>query len=156
MNAPAELVHRRSSVDDLDGRIMQVEQRLIAREECLRLGIDAAALRVRVAARPWRRALPVIGLLLGASFLVGLWRRRRPQAPATALPDRRHHGGADDARRGAGFRWAHLVATGWTLLPATWRSRISPAAASTLVATALPLLAWLRHRREPIARQPGA
>jgi apolipoprotein D and lipocalin family protein len=146
MNAPscAEREHRAGGLPDLDTRIMLVEQRLIAREQSLRRGIDAIGLRVRRAVRPWCRALPAIGLTLGASLLATLWWRRRPLGRGAASPGGRHAG---DARHGAGIPWVHLVTLGWPLLPAAWRARISPATASTLVALGLPLMEWLRRSR---------
>jgi apolipoprotein D and lipocalin family protein len=138
---------------DLDTRILEVEQRLIAREEKLRRGIDGLSLRAQHALGPWRRALPAIGLTLAVSFLGALawgWKRRSPLARRGADAMARHAADSADQGGHGGIPWVRLVALGWPLLPSAWRARVSPATASTLAAVGLPLIEWLFHgRRAP-------
>jgi len=155
MKAPsfASLPSPEPAAPDLDTRILQVEQRLIAREEKLRRGIDGLGLRVRRTLRPWRRALPAIGLTLAASALGGLaWRWTRHRATGRKVHGAAARQPADSGAPGAeaGIPWVRLVALGWPLLPSAWRARISPATASTLVALGLPAIEWLLQGRRPV------
>lgn len=135
---------------DLDARILRAEHRLIAREERLRQGIDALGQRVRQSVRPWRHALPAVAAALGMSALVALglrWQRRgalwHKAAKATPSPD------AAATAYDGGIPWVRLLALGWPMLPAAWRSKLSPATASTLVALGLPTIEWLLRGRRP-------
>jgi len=154
MNAPSfasRSAPEAGAPPDLDARILRVEQRLVAREERLRRGIDGLGLRMRRTLRPWRRALPALGLTLAVSslgLLAWWWHRRGPPGQRVADAAARH--AADTAGQGGGgIPWVRLVALGWPMLPAAWRARISPATASTLVAVGLPTIEWLLHGRRP-------
>jgi apolipoprotein D and lipocalin family protein len=148
---------------DLDARILLVEQRLIAREQTLRRGIADLGQRLRATHEPWRRALPALGLALAAVTLAAIawrWRRRaRPHRHAVPALAAAPHAAAAAAASTAGsdIPWVRLVALGWPLLPARWRSRVSPATASSLVALGLPLVEWLLHGRKlpPPATAPA-
>lgn len=134
---------------DLDTRILQVEQRLIAREESLRVGVACLGQRVRQKLHVGRHALPTIGLsvVVAALGAVVWWKWSRASRPA-ANPQRSHSAPAGSGRPGE-LPWVRLVALAWPMLPAAWRSRVSPATASTLAALGLPLIERLLHGRPP-------
>jgi apolipoprotein D and lipocalin family protein len=134
---PASLTSaERLSPDDLDARILQVEQRLIAREENLRRGLSAFGQRLGEATRPRRWFKPA---LMAGGALAALWllRPRRSSAAAPAAARRR-------ARRRAsgmgGIPWVRLAGLAWPMLPQGWRRHINPVFASTLVTVVLPLV----------------
>jgi apolipoprotein D and lipocalin family protein len=115
---------------DLDARIRAAELRVIARDEQVRA--QARALFER--ARGWLSARRLLLPLAGGA--AALWlSRRRAQTPM---------GRIDAAHRPAQARpalpWTQLLALAWPLLPAAWRSRVSPATAAALASLALPLL----------------
>jgi apolipoprotein D and lipocalin family protein len=134
----------------LDARILQVEQRLIAREQAMRVHVETIGQRLRQKVRAGRQALPLIGLAAAASALVALvwWTLRRRSQPAGPA---QHHAGhaVDTAGRHGELPWVRLAALAWPMLPAAWRSRISPATASTLAAVGLPLVERLLQGRRP-------
>lgn len=134
----------------LDERIRAAEERLVEREHRLRRGARALSQGVQRAVRPWRVALPVFGASVAAA-LWWFWRGRRPHASRTAAPATGVDAGWANETGGTGgsdMPWAHLVVLAWPLLPAAWRSRVSPALASTLVGLGLPVLESLLRRRE--------
>lgn len=117
--APAK--HPPSDGDDLDLRILQAEQRLVAREQALGLSVNALGRRVRRNLKPRRLAMGVAGgalLLLGAGWWLG--RRGAAQPPAQAVPD--------------GAWWSRLIPRvvpfALPLLPQAWRERAGPLAAA--------------------------
>jgi len=129
----------------LDQQILEVEQRLIARQERWRSGVAEIKGRVSRAAKPGRLLLPVGGALFGAIAL-RLWRGRGAAATSTSAiqtaASGQHRGGNAEAP------WISLIALAWPLVPARYRSRISPATASTLVAIGLPVLQGLLGSRK--------
>lgn len=139
---PATLPHPDAA--DLDGRILQVEQRLIAREERLHRSIAGLTSRVRRVTQPGRWFLPVGGAVLGGVFF-WLLRGRGGGAYSTSAVQT----AASGQRRGSNAEapWVSLLALAWPLLPARWRTRISPAAASALVAIGLPVAQGLLGAR---------
>jgi len=134
---------------DLDTRILRVEQRLIAREEALRGSLETMVERVRLKLLAGRRALAVVGVSLAVSVLGGwvAWKLLRGSRRAPAAG--RHAGGAPEAERHGEIPWVRLLALAWPLLPAGWRSQVTPATASTLVAVGLPLVERLLQGRKP-------
>jgi apolipoprotein D and lipocalin family protein len=133
---------------DLDARILQVEQRLVAREQTLRRGLEGVGRRVQRALQPWRRALPAMSATLAVSALAALvWRWQRRRSPlarfSTAAPQP-----SPAAAQGGEFPWVRLVALVWPLLPAAWRTRVSPGTASMVAALGPPMLEWSLHRQE--------
>jgi apolipoprotein D and lipocalin family protein len=148
------------TASDVDARVLQVEERLIAREVRLRRGLAGIGLRMRRGLRPWRRGLPAIGVALALSSLGALawlwWQRRAPHG-AVGGPTGAHHAGDAAAAQGGGIPWVRLVALGWPMLPASWRARVSPSMASSLVALGLPAAEWLLHGRRvpPPATMPS-
>ncbi len=137
----------RPEAAELDDRILQVEQRLIAREDRLRRGMSALTGRVRRATQPARLLLPLGSAVVGG-LLWWLWRGRSTGAHATS----RLQTAASGQHRGSSAEapWVSLIALAWPLVPARWRRRISPATASTLVAIGLPLAqGLLGARRAP-------
>ena len=125
---------------DLEERIALAEARLLARQERLRRGIQTIGQRVQRRVRPWRRTLPVLGGTLVLGILAGWWWLRRPGRPA-ASPAQAPPTGHDD-----GLPWVHLMSLAWPLLPARWRSHVSPATASAVAGIGLPLLEQLLRR----------
>ena len=71
---PASLKRAEAEDDDLDSRILQTEQRLIAREENLRRRLSAFGSRVKEVTQPKRLIAPVLGAALAGSSLWWLLR----------------------------------------------------------------------------------
>jgi len=139
----------------LDERIRAVEERLVEREHRLRRSAHALSQGVQRAVQPWRAALPVAGAA-AAALLWWFWRGRRPQTLRTGAPASTVDAiGAGDAGAN-GVPWVRMVALAWPFLPAAWRSKVSPALASTLVGVGLPVVESLLRRREvpPLATMP--
>lgn len=141
---------------DLDARIRAAELRLIAREEGLLRRVEEVATRVREAARPRRLLVPALGVLAAGAALWWTLRRLRPAGhgavPVPAAP----HGGAG-RHEGGELPWASLLALAWPMLPAPWRSRVSPTTATTLIGVGLPILQRLFESRPapaPLATMP--
>jgi hypothetical protein len=168
MNAPqAPLPASLSRLDGngaaLDARILRAEQCLILREENLRRRTHALTSRVRQAVQPVRRAAPLAGGVLALVALGWLWRRHRPASGGNQdiqVPERTASGPARAAQRvrkawrrdpSRDSQWplANLLSLALSLLPVAWRTRISPASASTVLALALPLARRLLARRTP-------
>lgn len=147
MQATLPVTQARPEHAELDDRILEVEQRLIAREQRLRRGMSQLTRRVRRATQPSRLLLPAGGALFGG-LLLWMWRGRSAAAHTTgrvqAAASGQHRGSSAEAP------WVSLIALAWPLVPARWRTRISPATASTLVAIGLPLAqGLLGSRRGP-------
>ena len=130
---------------DLDTQIEQLEQRLVAREAWLRSTAESLTHRAQLAVTPKPWVLPVVGV--GVVLWLGwrLWHRPEPARQVrVALP-------ANAAARPidglADLPWAGLTALTWPLVPAAWRSRLSPAAAATVVSTVLSIGRRLLRRR---------
>jgi apolipoprotein D and lipocalin family protein len=140
----------------LDERIRRAELRLIAREDTLRRRIDRLGHRLHEVTRPKRFIAPAIGGLV-ALLAIGLLLRGRgrPMAARSARA-----GGAIDPRA-AGVRsdvpWVRLLGLAWPLLPAAWRSRVSPTTAATVLGIGLPVLERLvagqQHAPLPTVQQ---
>lgn len=111
----------------LDLRVSEIEQRLIDRER--RLLDSVRRLRLRVAIEPRR----LLGLLVaavpaaGAVFLMAR-KRRAPQL------------GRSKAATGRGTSLMRYIGLAWPLLPAAWRSQISPSTALPLIGLIGPLI----------------
>jgi apolipoprotein D and lipocalin family protein len=130
---------------DLDTQIGQLEQRLVAREAWVRSTALSLGRRAQHAVSPKSWLLPTVGgvavLWLGWRW----WLHRTPVPPVrAALPVIAAAQGPDEL---AAVPWAGLVALGWPLLPAEWRARVSPAAATAAVSTGLLVLRRLVGRR---------
>jgi apolipoprotein D and lipocalin family protein len=133
---------------DIDARILQVEQRLIAREENLRRGATAFSAQLGDTLKPRRLLKPAL-ITAGVAALL-LWRpARTAAATAAAAPAR-----ASAATGLRGVPWVRLLGLAWPLLPAHWRHRISPGAASAIVAVGLPLAEALFGPRREAADPP--
>lgn len=134
---PASLKRSQAEDGDLDSRIRQTEQRLVLREENMRRRLAVFSSRVKDTAQPKRLIVPVLGAGLAGAALWWLWRGNAPAPRRAAAGD----GGTQtqsSARRGE-LPWVRMVAFVWPLLPEHWRSKVSPATASTVVALGLPL-----------------
>jgi apolipoprotein D and lipocalin family protein len=132
---------------DIDARILQVEQRLIAREENLRRGATAFSAQLGDTLKPRRLLKPAL-ITAGVAALL-LWRPARTAAATAAAPAR-----ASAAAGLRGVPWVRLLGLAWPLLPAHWRHRISPGAASAIVAVGLPLAEALFGPRREAADPP--
>lgn len=140
---------------DLDAQILCVEQRLIAREENLRRGVNAFGAQLGEALQPRRLFKPALiaaGVVAGAALLL-----RRPRRAARAHdepPARPFAGGAPAGSRLGGLPWVQLLGIAWPMLPARWRHRINPVTASTVITLGLPMLESLLARRRGPAPAP--
>jgi apolipoprotein D and lipocalin family protein len=155
---PAALSRTEPPGLSLDERIRAAEERLVEREHRLRRSAHALRQGVQRAVQPWRAALPVAGAA-GVALLWWFWRGRRPHAVRTVAPAGTVDAGwaGDAGGSGAsGVPWVRMVALAWPLLPAAWRSRVSPALASTLVGLGLPVVESLlrEHEVPPLATMP--
>lgn len=124
---------------DLDAQIQRVEQRLIDREARLHHGAAGLARDVRRALRPRRLVMPVASVAIGLAALLSLRRRSRDTPPPAAA--------ADPAGAGHRLPWSQLAGVLWPLMPARWRERLGPAAATSLLTLGLPLLEQLAGGR---------
>lgn len=133
---------------DLDAQIELLEQRLVAREAWVLSTSQALVQRAQQAVTPRSWWLPALGgpvaLWLGWRW----WRGRSPARPSRpsrpALPVDSAVPRADGL---ASLPWAGLVALAWPLLPSAWRTRVSPAAATAAVSSALVIARRLVGRR---------
>lgn len=112
---------------EIDQRILEVEHRLIAREEGLHRSVQH--LRQRLQEEPRRFIAPAIGTL--GALASWLWLRRGRQQATGPTPL---------VRDSAGPSWVRYVGVAWPLLPARWRARVNPTTAITVLALAAPLL----------------
>lgn len=148
---PASLRRAEAEDGDLDARILQAEQRLIAREENLHRRWAAARQRVQRRWKPGRLLLP-LSISVGLGVL-GWLRRGRRTAPAAPAASSTPNPPLQAAASGpGGLPWLQLVGMVWPLLPATWRQRVSPATLNMLLNVGLPLAEnLLRPRHPPLA-----
>ena len=112
---------------EIDQRILEIEQRLIAREEGLHRRV--ALLRHRVQDEPRRWLGPALGAVAGLGGLLWFGRSRGRQREA-----------APHVQGGAGRSWLHYIGMAWPLLPSSWRARVNPTTAVTVLSLAAPLL----------------
>lgn len=130
---------------DLDTRIEQLEQRLVAREARLRSSAESLAQRAQqaVTPKPWMLAV------VGASVVLWLgWRWRQRRVPVRQVSADVPANVADrHVDVIADLPWAGLTALAWPLAPVTWQDRLSPAAAATVVSTVLSIGRRLFRRR---------
>ncbi|MEJ5999331.1 lipocalin family protein [Paucibacter soli] len=126
----------------LEQRIQLAEQRLIAREERLRLRWHSIVARTQRATEPRRWVLPMLGA--GLALLTG-WRHARSERRSASHrpPGRRP---ISPVRRAPPWlRKAFFML--WPMLPSTWRARWGPDARSMLAAAAMPLFELLIRPR---------
>jgi apolipoprotein D and lipocalin family protein len=150
MNPPLPLTRPDADADehlDLDTRIQRVEQRLIARQDRLHHGIAGLARQARRQLRPRRLLAPVGGAVLAALALRSLWLSPKVPTPAAASSTGPAPDGAPNLFREV--PWVRLIGLAWPLLPAQWRDRVSPAAASSFFTLGLPLVERLISGRRP-------
>jgi apolipoprotein D and lipocalin family protein len=122
----------------LDDRILAVEARLIEREHALGAQWQRAVERVRGAVRPRRLMAPLIGVGVAAFVLWWLLRGRGTRAASTIA--QAAHAAVPPFGGAAGLPWMPLLALVWPLLPQRWRTRVSPAAAATVLGVGVPLV----------------
>lgn len=156
---PANL-SRAEAEADIDARILQAEQRLIAREENLRRGVTAFGDQVRETIRPARLLQPA--LLTAAVAVIVLWWPSRKSASAPASQQQHAAGTAASVARPAlfvllaGIPWTRFLSHAWPMLPGRWRERLNPATAASALTFGLPLLeGWLTRRRRDEPARPG-
>jgi len=132
----------RTDPADIDVRIVQAEQRLVAREEHLRRGVTAFNRQLGAAWQPRRLLKPALIAAAGVG-LVLLLRRRAPRhaaAPSAVAS------AASAATRPAVFAllsalpWTRVVGLAWPHVPERWRRGISLATVTDMVSLGLPLL----------------
>ena len=129
-------------VGDLDERIHQAEQRLMAREQLLGRRVGALGQCLRQAVQPRRLVVPLLG---GAAALLatGWWAGRRTGGGARGEPAQSGPP-PGPPQPAAEPWWASLVSLVWPLLPREWREQAGPAA---VLALGLGLVR--RHRHPP-------
>ena len=142
---PASPLRAEPEVRDLDARIEQAEQRLIAREAGLRRRAGALGERVRAAWQPGRLLAPLL-VSAGVAMLGWLWRGRAAPAPRNLEPAPAPARAPADGGHG---HWVHLLPLLWPLVPQAWRARVPPSLGRLAVGVGLPLLELLLHRRPP-------
>lgn len=143
-SSPERLSPPAASANGLDEQIRALELRLIARDERVRAQTRALFDQAQQTLSPRRlvRRLvkPALVAAGGAALLVVGSLLRRPRAVNTpggvGRIDARHR----PARSRPALPWTQLLALAWPLVPASVRSRISPATAAALASLALPLL----------------
>lgn len=137
----------------LEERIRRAEQRLIAREDALRVRVTLLGERLSAATRPARLVWPGLGVAGGLAALLMVWRRNRRRAeplegrrrtPPERI-SRRHRREVHD------LPWVRLVAFAWPMLPERWRSKISPGLATALATFGVPLFERFMARRAAAA-----
>ncbi len=133
---PASLKRSQAEDDDLDARIRQTEQRLVLREENMRRRLGSFTGRLKDVAQPKRLLAPALGVGLAGAAL--WWMLRNPSSTPRRAAAAHGADAQAPARRGE-MPWVRMVAFIWPLLPEHWRSKVSPATASTVVALGLPL-----------------
>lgn len=127
---------------ELDERIRMAEIRLVRREENLHRRAERFTRRLDHATRHRRLVVPIVGALASVGVLA-LFAGRRTRTPGGAQLSK-----AVARSPGQGAGWVRLLGLGWPLMPASIRSRVNPAAASTVLAVGLPLVeGWLAQRR---------
>ena len=134
---------------DLDLQILQVEQRLIQREQNMRHNTLQLSRRVNHALRPARMLWPIAGMAaaVAAGFgLYMLWRGRKEPAPAASSMSR-----PEPAAESPYLSWVRWIPLAWPLLPQRWRARVNPATASAAMSIGLPILEGLLSRRQAAA-----
>ncbi|MFG6432193.1 hypothetical protein [Roseateles sp. LYH14W] len=130
---------------DIDARILQAEQRLLAREARLRRGVTSFSHQLGATMQPRRLLKPALIAAAGLGLLMML-RRRAPRhaAPAGAVAS-----AASAATRPAVFAllsalpWTRVVGMAWPHVPERWRRGISLATVTDMVSLGLPLLGSL-------------
>lgn len=132
----------KSGIAELDERIRMTEIRLVDREENLHRRADQFVRRLDHATRHRRLALPIAGAVISLG-LAALFATRHHRAPGGAQLSK-----AVARSPGQGAGWVRLLGLGWPLMPESVRSRVNPAAATTVLTVGLPLVeGWLAQRR---------
>jgi apolipoprotein D and lipocalin family protein len=130
----------KTGIAGLDERIRMTELRLVRREEHMHQRVHQLTQEIDHATRHRHLLLPIGGALLGVGAMALMRGRRRPGGVQLSKAVARSPG------QGAG--WVRLLGLGWPLMPASVRSRVNPATASTLLAVGLPLVeGWMAQRR---------
>lgn len=142
---PASLLRAEARQHDLDARILQAEQRLIAREEGLRRRAGALGQRVALAWQPRRLLTPLL-VVGGVTTLVWLWSRRpAPAARLASNPTQPGMPGGDGDSGSA--HWVHWLPMLWPLMPTRWRARVPHSLRLLARHLGVPLLEVLIERR---------
>jgi apolipoprotein D and lipocalin family protein len=132
----------------LEARILAAEMRVIEGDQRLQLDLQNWGRQTTQVFAPRRLLSSATGpLALGLVALAGFfgWRRRGGAAQQAAPPV--GHAPQHAQAGGAADLVLRLLPMAWPLLPARWRARVSPAAASTLLGLALPVLGGLLASR---------
>jgi apolipoprotein D and lipocalin family protein len=141
MNAPLPPMPHTDPAD-IDVRIVQAEQRLVARQARLRHGVTAFNRQLGEALQPCRLLRPA--LIASAAVALMLLLRRR--APRHAAAPGAVASAASAATRPAVFAllaalpWPRVVGLAWPHVPERWRRGVSLATVTDIVSLALPLL----------------
>lgn len=151
---PANL-SRAEAEADIDARILQAEQKLIAREENLRRGVTGFGQQFRETMRPGRLLQPAL-LTAAVAVIVLAWPSRRKPAPAPTSQQQQPDAAAQAAKVArpalfvllAAIPWTRFLSHAWPMLPSRWRDSLNPATAASALTFGLPLLeGWLAKRR---------
>ena len=150
ISPPLPPAHTELPQGTLDERIALAEQRLVAREQALRQGAQALLQRAQHATEPRRMLRPALYALGALALAWGALRLMRGR-PGSARPSTTNASAAtaaaSPASRFGEVPWVRAAALLWPLLPAAWRGRMGPEAASILVAVGLPLAGLLFSKR---------
>ena len=153
--APGVAPTHRADGLDLDTRISVVEQQLIAREQRLLSQVQGLGRRASEAVAPRALLVKAGGVVLGGAGLVWALRRAgRRGAVAGSAAGARIPAAAQS--NGPPQLLLSLLPMAWPLLPARWRTRVSPATAATVLGVAVPLLRQALARRSPASRDDAA
>ena len=122
----------------LEKRIQAAEARLVEREQDLALRWQQMTRQLRLSLSPRRWIKPAA---LGAVSLLGLWwllRRPAQPTPLRAPPLTPAQTRAAAARARGRPLWLRSLVMLWPMLPAPWRSRLSPGTTAAVMTFGLP------------------
>jgi apolipoprotein D and lipocalin family protein len=134
-----------TSLAALEQRIAQAEQRVLAHDAAVQRQWDATRTHWQQRLSPMRWLAPLAGSGAVLGMVWSMLGRPMPGLRSAAAPAARGRAGAVPLSA----RWVNAVGLLWPLVPARFRSRISPGTAAALVSIGLPLLERVVATRLP-------